>query len=278
MLIDGLFRSNHKMHDSVPSALIPIVEKVAKKLGCDKYETVLIGANAKGEGYLGEITFLEILDKTTGKSTNIVVKLAFKNEEVREINPIRHTFLNEIAIYKTIIPAIQQFQNENGIPMFEHVPRCLLTSSEEGNEFIVFENIKLQGFELFDKTKILDYQHMEFIFKTYGKFHATTFLYNKFHPEKFSKLVQDLGNVHKSFFEQDMYRNMTDDVLVGSSQKLKPYEDDKAIAAFAKYTKDGTNLLLDSLTYKGKYPVLCHGDCWSNNMMFKYDVSDVYCI
>jgi thiamine kinase-like enzyme len=37
-----------------------------------------------------------------------------------------------------------------------------------------------------------------------------------------------------------------------------------------KYIENSKEILYESINYSGKYYGILHGDCWSNNMMFKY--------
>ncbi|XP_019874088.2 uncharacterized protein LOC109602203 [Aethina tumida] len=259
------------MTDSVPSDIIALGNKIAAKIGIDNVDVILHSGNAKGEGYLGEIVFLELKDKTNGKCQHVVVKRAFTNKQTRDTNPIRETFLNEIYFYDDILPALQRFQVENGFEKFDKISKCFLTSREDTNEYMVLENIKKIGFELFDKTKILSYQHMEIIYKNYAYLHATSFLYRKYKTKEFDKLLGGLYDLYEPFMKIEYSITMWTQMFQMASEKLIPGEDDEVIAAFDKYLKDGIEIFRRSWYYQGKYPLLTHGDCWSNNMMFKYD-------
>lgn len=130
------------MSDSVPSDITAFSNKIASQIGIENAEIILHGGNAKGEGYAGEILFIQIKDKNNGKDQHIVVKRSFTSNRIRELAPIREMFLNEIQFYDTILPALQQFQVENGFEKFDKISKCLFTSKEDNNEYLVLENIK----------------------------------------------------------------------------------------------------------------------------------------
>ncbi|CAH0550363.1 unnamed protein product [Brassicogethes aeneus] len=249
-----------------------IVEKIAKNIPLAEYDVEYGEGNEKGEGYLGEIAFVKITAKGNGKTYNVAIKRAFTIQSIREEMPIRDVFLNEVFFYKECFPVLQQLQSELDLPKFNIAPKCFYTSIEPENEYLAMENLKASGFELYPKEEIVPYDHFEFIFKIYANLHATSVVLRKTQPEKFEKLASNFKEVATKSFDNPNFNNLWGTMFKQTGEKLIPGQDDEAIKAFEKkYFNNGISHFMDSWKYHGQDPVINHGDCWSNNMMFKYN-------
>ncbi|CAH0550370.1 unnamed protein product [Brassicogethes aeneus] len=249
-----------------------IVEKIAKNIPLAEYDVEYGEGNEKGEGYMGEMAFVKITPKGSGKTYNVAIKRAFTNQSIREEVPIRDVFLNEVFFYKECFPVLQQLQSELDLPKFNNAPKCFYTSTEPENEYLAMENLKTSGFELFPKEKIIPYDHFEVLFKIYANLHATSVVLRKTQPEKFEKLASNFKEVATQFFDNPGNNNLWNAFFKQTGNKLIPGQDDKTINAFEKkYSNNGVFHFMDSWGYHGQDPVINHGDCWSNNVMLKYN-------
>ncbi|RZC34137.1 EcKinase domain containing protein, partial [Asbolus verrucosus] len=88
----------------------------------------VLGNSEKGDGYMGDIVFAFVSGVTENGSTkeyNLVLKCGKRSEALRKQSPVREVFLNEIYIYKELLPAYTQFQLDKGIEdPFDSVPKC----------------------------------------------------------------------------------------------------------------------------------------------------------
>ncbi|XP_018566811.1 uncharacterized protein LOC108907557 [Anoplophora glabripennis] len=262
-----------KMNIAVAPKIYEIV-KEAVNGDIENFEITVQDSNKKGEGYLGQIFFISLRDKTTGKQLNIVVKQAFSDQTIRDFSPIREVFLNEIYFYTKVWPKLLKFQE--GIPKanrFSNLAKCLVTNSEENFERLVLENLKYQGFVMHDKKKAVEREKFEFIFKLYGRFHAISFAHKALYPEEFSELVEECYDIFGIFLEKNNFDQIIKYTHEQCLENFQPGTDDAIIERYRHYVDDGAKLFKESLVNKGKYTALIHGDCWSNNMMFRYDDS-----
>ncbi|XP_018566827.1 uncharacterized protein LOC108907571 [Anoplophora glabripennis] len=261
-----------KMNNAVPPKIYELVKKAVNG-DIENYEISEQDSNKKGDGFLGEVSFISLRDKTTGKQLNIVVKQAFSEQTVRESNPIRDIYLNETYFYTEVWPKFFKFQE--GIPKanrFSNLAQCLATISEENFEGLALENLKSEGFVMHDKRKVVEKEKFEFIFKLYGRFHAISFAYKALHPEEFSELVEGFYGVNEEMYEKEAFLDYCKYIYRQGLEGLQPGVDDAVIEKYRHYVDDGVKLYMGCLV-NGKYAAINHGDCWSNNMMFKYDSS-----
>ncbi|KAJ8957802.1 hypothetical protein NQ314_006477 [Rhamnusium bicolor] len=138
---------------------------------------------------------------------------------------------------------------------------------------IVLENIKFKNFVTIPKTKTFDRDHLEYIFKQYGKYHALSFAYRMLNPEGYAELSKGFADVYLDLTEREAFSQGIDIIHELCLESLQPGEDDDVIQKYKYYVGNGTKIFQNSNNYVGNYSVILHGDCWSNNMMFKYDES-----
>ncbi|KAJ8926031.1 hypothetical protein NQ315_009886, partial [Exocentrus adspersus] len=261
-----------KMSDVVPAQIHEILKKIVEQ-DIDNYEITVHDANKKGEGYLGEILFLKLEEKNNSKQVlELVVKQAFTSETIRNVVPIREVFQNEIYFYTQVWKRLNKFQER--IPSryhFQKLARCIASVSDLNSEKIVFENLKFLGFELQDKKLPLSKEQFELIMKEYGKFHALSFAYKALCPDNYAELVKELQDVYSTLINGEGFQSGMKIVNEICMENLKGTVDERIIEKYKLYTDNYVEMFQDSLDCRTKYTVITHGDCWSNNMMFKYD-------
>lgn len=260
--------------DNVPDYVQRVLKTVAKKTNINDYKVKVNEGNKKGEGFLGQLMFIEISDNESEKVVNVVVKKAFSDEKIRELAPIRISFLNEVYFYEHILPTFQKLEEEYKIKVrFDRVPKCFMSCTEEAQELLVLENLKSLGYDVFDKKKVFTREHVNLIFKTYGHYHALSFALKKKYPEKFMEISSNCEDVFNQFSTRPHFKQSIQEAIGKIAELFVPGKEDKYIDSFKKYVEGGADIFLESVNYRGDNTVIFHGDCWSNNMMFKYDVS-----
>ncbi|KAJ8957803.1 hypothetical protein NQ314_006478 [Rhamnusium bicolor] len=241
------------MSNILPPTVYDLINKVVNR-DIKNFLISVHGPNKKGEGFMGQMCFVTLQEKNSEKILNFVVKQAIDNDFLRAAYPIRDIFMNEIYFYTKIWPCMQELQKV--LPPtsgFNKIAKCFTTTSDNRLEKIVLENIKFLNFELFDKRATFDKEHVEFILKEYGKFHALSFACRASNPEEYFKLAKELKDIHLH---------------------LQPGKDDEIMQKYNRCIEDGIENFFYNNRYEGDYSVILHGDCWSNNMMFKYDILD----
>lgn len=242
----------------------------------DDFDVEADEGKLKGENFLGEIVFVSLRHKKTKESHELVIKRAIEGFN-QTFTFLEDVHSKEITFYETVWPVLDKFQGDLG---FNKIPKCYGSSRTKGQEIMVLENLNQKGFKLLDKTNTLNKEHIEYIFKTYAVYHAISYAFRELQPEEFSKL-QNLIN-SKSFFPaadsspeekntyNDFYRNSFKSVI----SLFDELTEKEILRAYKEFVKDDPDEIMRRVNeYVGDSPILTHGDCWSNNMMFKYDVS-----
>lgn len=191
---------------------------------------------------------------------------------------VQNQFDREIYVYENIIPALEEFQKIRltQSEIFQNYPKCIYTSEEILNEFIIMTDLTSKGYKNSDRPTPLGFKKCALVFETLAKFHAISFALKDQNLSKFNELTCKLKeNVFTSpvneSFETFLINRVDnaittlkgDDALV--KEKLLQFKD-----VYAESMVDCVQNNEDS--------VICHGDCWISNLMFKEEVCPFFYI
>ncbi|XP_066145024.1 uncharacterized protein [Euwallacea fornicatus] len=251
--------------DALKSQLNGIVAGVAKLNNFVNYAMDIDFNMQIGDGFVGHFYMADIVDK----DSNQVLQIAIKKSSGIDFD-FNTTFKNEVIFYTEIYPILDTIQKTAPLPIpFNNVPVLLSSSLEPRKEYLAMENLKKQGFVLYDKQKCLDREHLKFIFEVYAKFHALSFLVKKRDYTSFKKCHEGLTNIFDIFLDcsTKIFEKCVFSAVDALDHQSVIYEDLKDLPKYSMTT------LKKALHYTGQYTCSTHGDCWSNNMMFKYSES-----
>ncbi|KAF7269451.1 hypothetical protein GWI33_017502 [Rhynchophorus ferrugineus] len=243
-----------------------ILRGVAEVENITNYELLADLSAETGDGFMGQIYFGSVKDKSNGKVHNVVIK---KNVEMPFSDT---TFKNEVVFYDTVYPELDNLQKEAHVKRpFNNVPKYYSGSSKADEMYLAMENLKLLNYEMYDKKKFLDEEHLKFIFRLYGKYHALSFVLKDQKPEDYRAITAKSVKV---------YEEMKEGLVIAMKSSLKPAVDAFDSEEFKiqhersqKVLDDLQDLYVKSTRYQGKCGCIIHGDCWSNNFFFKYSDS-----
>jgi hypothetical protein len=235
-----------------------------------------VGTTEKGDGYMGDIIFASVSGKTEGQSTkdfDLVLKCSKQSQALRENPQMILIYLKEILMYDHVFPTFFKFQQDKGIKNpFNSVPKCYGTFKGENIEVIVLENLKKSGYELWPKTKPLERKHIDFVIKQYGKFHAISVAMREQQPDKFEELVKRIEENMKGMAAGPMV-TLFGGCIDETCELLKNELDENILSKWRSFKGQIETVL--GTTYSQGFKVIIHGDCWNNNFMHKFEVSDL---
>lgn len=210
-------------------------------------------------------------NKVTRKSMDYVIKQAIAANTSENVEVMESTYFNEIHFYKTIWPELVKLQESiPGFKCFNKIPKCYAISSEPGKEKLVMENLKSIGCEMIPRDGTFDHHFTTLLMKTYGQFHGISAAYRELNPEEYKKLTDPLKKSTESVLTMEIFKNYISGCM---NHWHSLVEDEKIKKKLFPYKKSGLERAIEAINYRGKNPVINHGDCWSNNIMFKINVS-----
>uniref|UniRef100_A0A1B6DMZ3 CHK kinase-like domain-containing protein n=1 Tax=Clastoptera arizonana TaxID=38151 RepID=A0A1B6DMZ3_9HEMI len=195
--------------------------------------------------------------------TSIMVKAPVPDGLHKDVLDEGKFSYTEDVFYKRFIPFMTNISLNTSV-----LPKSYSSGVQET---LVLEDLKEEGYAMCDRIKRLDFEHCRVVMESLGEFHALSVAVRKRDPD----LIQDLGNT--SFVRGNRSGgvfHLLRSSLVGFSELIKTwpgferfdYISEDKVEAFFDRTAD---MFLPSSGLN----VLCHGDLWTTNVMFKYDAA-----
>lgn len=249
-----------------------LLKEVAKENGFLEYELEEHFVSGKGDNYLGHILGITVKDKT--KKLEIIVKLCPQNDNFRNALPIRNIFLKEIEMYERVLANFTTFQKETGVRNpFESYAKCYGKCETEKSECLVLENLIKQNYSLWNRKIPMNSKHISLVMSEFGKYHAVSFAMKKKRPDLFQDLARFLMEPPTEFDKNNLlfFIKNTSETIQNAIQGNSLLEN-----AYKKLMSGVQQFFTEELKKNEEKMVITHGDCWCNNMLFKYEVSNYY--
>ncbi|XP_071442950.1 uncharacterized protein [Hetaerina americana] len=190
-------------------------------------------------------------------------------------------FEKELEMYETVIP---KMSDKLPHPFRLPIPRCYLTRGK----LIILEDLKEKGYRLWDRMVPFDLDHCRSLMTSLARFHAPSFLLQI----EATTMVEGNGETVSS--AGGIFRVARDRLLTGSGGEMgrrweKSSVDTMTTAIvgfwperFGKKGKEVEGRLWEawgelrelSKPSEKHTNVLCHGDLWANNVMFRGEGAD----
>lgn len=232
----------------------------------------------KGAGFLGEVFF--VLATATNaeneiiKTYDLVVKCSQRCKILREKTPTKNVFFNEIFFYNVVYPSFVSFQKMRKVEHpFINIPKYYGAHTEENIEVLVLQNLRSDGYMMWDQKKTLTRKHIDKIVESYAKFHAISVAMKHQESVRFHKLANNLFNPYEELASQqfvqpfikttqNVYNLIKDKVNQETASKWK-----KIIEEVPLFFEQRALNCLDGIN------VILHGDSWNNNFLHQYEAS-----
>ncbi|XP_050696772.1 uncharacterized protein LOC126985666 [Eriocheir sinensis] len=260
-------------------------------------------ALTKDKGADAEILSFEVKDFTKKGDnyacvvTSAVVRYRQGDKEgevtyVAKCNPCRniaalndfnaYMFNKEGNFYDKIVPLINaELKGIGQEPL--RMANCYGTHYGMSEEVILLGDLRPDGFKMFDRKKGMDAAHTNLTLRELARLHAASTLVQAKMTEpieeKYPFIKKDFVCVYENPDKQDedleqmmgtvFYTNMKTGMAM--AQKINGYE--KVVDWLKKHARQTNDLLKKCLKSTSDFNVVCHGDCWNNNILFKYDES-----
>ncbi|RXG70573.1 hypothetical protein Avbf_01635 [Armadillidium vulgare] len=209
---------------------------------------------------------------------------------VAKLNPLRpitsfsdsleNSYARETVILSDVIEGMNNELKKLGLDPIR-APKLFSRSIEKGREAFITEDLRIHGFKMSDRFKGMDLNHALFVVKELGRFHASSLLFEevlptKYIPDTFSRLKGRWFDVNGKEFEiilEKMFSSSGEamaNYLKKSDTKYK-----KCANWLLNYSSTLARHYFNGFNTCDQFEVLIHGDCWTNNMLFRYNEDEI---
>lgn len=225
-------------------------------------------ATRKGDNYFSVLDFVDV--ETSAGTFSLVIKWLPTSVVHRGMVAQFTMFDTEIDAYETIFPDFQRFIDSNCKSPFRiPVPRLFYSRRIKDQQMLILENVKYDGFSMGDKSKSLNREHCELFLQHLARFHATSYAI-----KTLTGYTVDPALHHDAFWKAEQTAQFLtatwEDValLCKALPEIKPYRKRMEKKAGTIY-----ETVIQQRSPKEPLAVVCYGDCWTNNLLFRYEGS-----
>ncbi|XP_045467743.1 uncharacterized protein LOC123676092 [Harmonia axyridis] len=243
---------------------------IMKNEGIAEYDINIEGQTEKGTNYSSEIVFFSVTPKTVEKKYSFVMKTTKRSKKMRELSQDAVGDKREMHLYSKVAPAIRQMLIESASDFhLENMTQPYLVNEDPGHETMIMDNLKAKGFRLWDTNKPMNMEHIRTVLSNYGKYHASTMALRFKNPKVFANLTKEMNNIFAAFIDDEGVRKLFGDYMRDAIQILNKAGLKNIAEKLEEVPENVINILANCPNEEDKV-LITHGDCWINNMMFKY--------
>ena len=225
--------------------------------------------------------------------TSVIVNYSLKGKHVTtsyivKVNPLRTGFSShlsevmfekELGFYRKTVPLINDVLQKMKEPQLR-VPAYFHGVDHQCLQVLYIEDLRLSGYKMYNRLLTLDKIHLKLVLRELARLHGASWLlqmayenrgedFFQSHPELkeiyTSAKTTDTGNEHKigSFLYGALHSGKR------IAKKINGYDHVVQFAESFSTAEDVHKRFVEDLTQNKPFKVICHGDCWVNNFMFR---------
>lgn len=230
---------------------------------------------SKGDNYASVVSSVELDFDLNGNDESItyIVKIN-PCHGMESFEEMTHTvFLKEAEFYIKLLPQLNGVLREHELSPLA-VPECHYGTLEKKKELIFLEDLRPRGFKMFDRRKGLDVAHASLVLKELARLHAASLLLQKKDPEYSKDTLLHRGWINMTEDGSAIIK-MLEGVMDTGILIMKKVGGYESSVTWAESTKSKLREIFEKQMEPCKHQVICHGDAWNNNLLFKYDEDGV---
>lgn len=247
----------------LPEYIQAILDEIIAENEFSDYSMEIKQGSETGDGFLSELSSITITENCSDKKLDLVCKIAPLNRNRRKEFFSNIVFDRETTFYKKVMPRFAKFQDEKNVPkvdQFLSYPKCFAAVADDETEqyVIIMEDLRPQGFEMWNKAKPAHIENIRMTMQALGKFHGLSIAMKDQRPDEFAEF-QKIKDISQLFFQSQNMQGMFDasfDRAIGSLRK----EEHKNIMRELKTNTLGHFEACTKDEISSRFGVISHGE------------------
>jgi hypothetical protein len=252
-----------------PPEFVNIINEVASLSSIKNFEHVIQFGSDDVDSFADGLYKVRLCGYRDGQKIRKSYVIKWHSEPKRR-NAFREAYKREILFYQTIVPNFIEVQNKfnviEGLKM--KFGNCVFASARWDKEVLVLCNPQYE-YTFHDRLRRLNLDHVSLVMKNFAKQHALSFALEKSQPGIF----QSIKNSCCIDVQYSDTSTIPKSIISFYNASVKVVKDDIIRKKLQSCASDLWLILNRCAMPKSKeHLVICHGDCWNNNTIFKYQV------
>ena len=263
-------------HDLITEETVVLALQQDKGLKARLKSWIIEDFAKKGDNYASTITSVKVFFSID--EINHMVSYIVKLNPFKRGNPMEKftesIFYKETSFLTVLLPKLNEKLSEAG-QVHLRIPKCYYYKLENKKEVVFLEDLRAYGFVMHDRLVAFDVAHTVLILHELARLHASSML-----------LLQDQTETNQDFDMKEEYPFLKEFFTSEISPKsdfsqiiIDAIEHGGNLAAkFSEYQfikewlqkQNIRKILQDQLKPLLPFSSICHGDCWINNVLFRY--------
>lgn len=248
------------------------VKNVIEELGIKKAKVEILAVGNPGDNYVANVK--RIVVEKDGIIFKMIAKIAPTQELPRLTMHTAICFANENFMYTEVLPKLTQLEKDANIAVEEKLKYAKFYGSYmvAPHEIILLEDLTVSDFTMLDRFTSLKDDSVRLILTNFAKLHAASYALKNLEPETFEIFSKKLINLWELIGEAPDIDKYMKDLSTDIINLMDEEKYCKIINQTMSYLMKEAAAL--AKTDKGKsYSVIQQGDPWTNNILFKLEVS-----
>ncbi|XP_016973176.1 uncharacterized protein LOC108040278 [Drosophila rhopaloa] len=245
--------------------------------------------SSSGDNYMSVVKRVTISQAPADKDqelanseiVTVIIKRQIASLSRRQLYRCEEAFSNEINAYRYLAPLLAAHSRQQLFPVC-HIAESQDRRDPDGGEpIIVLQDLKALGFRMKNRLAGLELRDCLLVMKKLAQLHAASLAAQELEPTFFASQAQHLQEIVYCDEAAEFYATILDTSVQQALESLDGSNADESLTKPIRLLDDLRCNLFGKLKQEinaaadASHSVICHGDLWVNNIMFRAEPEEV---
>ncbi|XP_017122321.1 uncharacterized protein LOC108142786 isoform X1 [Drosophila elegans] len=217
----------------------------------------------------------------TSEIVTVIIKRQIASLSRRQLYRCEEAFSNEINAYRHLAPLLASHSRQQLFPVCYIAETQDRRDADGGEPIIVLQDLKALGYRMRDRLAGLELRDCLLVMKKLAQLHAASLAAQELESSCFASQAQQLQEIVYCDEAAEFYATILDTSVQQAMESLDGANADESLTEPIRLLEELRCNLFGKLkqeinaTAEAPHSVICHGDLWVNNIMFRPDPEEV---